>query len=199
MSLPGMLGTCPENVPANVPYIQADPDLVLKWRQELKGVDGFKIGIAWQGRPTYRGDRQRSIALEEFTQLAAVRGVKLISLQKGVGIEQLSAQAGRCDVLEWGNRLDESAGPFMDTAAVMMNCDLVITSDTAIAHLAGALGVPVWVALNAVPDWRWLLDRDDSPWYPTMRLFRQKEKGCWADVFQFMSQEVKTLAAGLAT
>jgi hypothetical protein len=122
--------------------------------------------------------------------------VHLLSLQKGPGREQLPAIPGRLPVTDLGGQLDETTGAFMDTAAVMKNLDLVITSDTAIAHLAGALGVPVWVALNDVPDWRWLLDREDSPWYPTMRLFRQSRPGQWADVFERIAEALhRRLAA----
>src|SRR5439155_13514149 len=116
---------------------------------------------------------------------AQVTGVQFISLQKGSGPE-LAAAKGRVPVVDPGDNIDEANGAFMDTAAIMMNLDLVITSDTSIAHLAGALGAAVWVALPLVPDWRWLLDRSDSPWYPTMRLFRQKNPGDWAGVFKEM-------------
>jgi ADP-heptose:LPS heptosyltransferase len=116
--------------------------------------------------------------------LAELAGVSLISLQKKAGRDQLAEVGDRLQVVDLADEMDEAAGPFMDTAAIMTQLDLVITSDTAIAHLAGALGVAVWVALPLTPDWRWLLDRDDSPWYPTMRLFRQKKLGDWASVFQ---------------
>src|SRR6185312_13510586 len=157
--------------------------LVAHWRQELAPVRSFKVGIAWQGSQKYRWDHKRSPPLAQFEPLARVPGVQLYSLQKGHGSEQLGQVAHRFAVVDLGGRLDETAGPFMDTAAVMKNLDLVISSDTAIPHLAGALGVPVWVALPFVPDWRWLLDRSDSPWYPTMRLFRQKRPGDWVGVF----------------
>jgi hypothetical protein len=119
-----------------------------------------------------------------------VEGVKLISLQKGPGTEQLAI---RKDVIDFGNRLDEATGPFMDSAAIMQSLDLVICSDTAVAHLAGALGVPVWLALPVVPDWRWLLQRSDSPWYPSMRLFRQTRRGDWGEVFEQMAGELRKL------
>ncbi len=179
-----------ETIPAEVPYVFADPGLVEKWREELGGIEGFKIGIAWQGNPQYRGDRARSVPLAHFAVIARVPGVRLVSLQKGPGTEQLAGLPGAVEVLDLGNRLDEAAGPFMDTAAVMRNLDLVIASDTAAAHLAGALGVPVWVALPTASDWRWLLDRDDSPWYPTMRLFRQSRCDDWDEVFARIAAEV---------
>jgi hypothetical protein len=127
--------------------------------------------------------------------LARIKGVCFISLQKGAGSEQLRALADRLHVINLGSRLDETSGAFMDTAAIMKNVDLVITSDTAIAHLAGALGVPVWLALSFVPEWRWLLRREDSPWYPSMRLFRQTEAGDWKGVFDRIAKEVQKAVA----
>ena len=184
LSLPGIFQTALGEIPATIPYLFADPVLVEHWRQELSGIAGFKIGIAWQGNPKYPSDRDRSLPLGCFEPLARCCGVQLLSLQKDFGTEQLQEVAQRFPVIDLGSRLDEASGAFMDTAAVMMNLDLVVTSDTAVAHLAGALGVPVWVALPLVPDWRWLLDRSDSPWYPTMRLFRQERRGDWPGVFR---------------
>jgi tetratricopeptide (TPR) repeat protein len=216
LSLPGIFGTTPNTVPAVVPYMRADSALVEHWRQELNcgsGLSGgtsaiagsgparqagpiraFKLGIAWQGTRTFTCDRQRSIPLAQFAPLARVNGVHLISLQKGPGTEQLHTCADMFTVVDLARKLDEASGPFMDTAAVMNNLDLVISSDTAVAHLAGALGVPVWVALPVVPDWRWLLEREDTPWYPTMRLFRQTRQGHWEDVFERMASEITKLA-----
>src|SRR5262249_23681904 len=153
--------------------LDADAELVARWRSELGPLRALKIGIAWQGNPRYPEDRSRSFRLAQFEPVAQLECVRLFSLQKGPGAEQLAAVTDLFPVTDLGSQLDETTGAFMDTAAVMKNLDLVITSDTAIAHLAGALGVPVWVALPQVPDWRWLLGREDSPWYPTMRLFRQ--------------------------
>jgi hypothetical protein len=191
MSLPRILGTTLKTVPANVPYIFAESDLVERWRRELHGLDGFRVGIAWQGDPTYRCDRDRSFPLRHFAPLARLGGVHLISLQKGPGVEQLREIVGMFPVFDLGSQLDESTGAFVDTAAVMKCLDLVITSDTAVAHLAGALGVPVWLALTFAPEWRWLLDREDSPWYPSMRLFRQARRGEWEGVFTRMANELR--------
>jgi tetratricopeptide (TPR) repeat protein len=166
----------------------------------------FRVGIAWQGTPKFRGDRQRSIPLEQFAPLAEVPGVQFISLQKGPGSEQLSVMScqlsekiqttsDRFCIHDLREGLDETSGAFMDTAAVLMSLDLVISSDTAVPHLAGALGVPVWLALALAPDWRWLLQREDTPWYPTMRLFRQTHYGHWEDVFERMAEELRRLAA----
>jgi Tfp pilus assembly protein PilF len=187
LSLPGLFGTTLESVPADVPYLEAEPQLVEAWRHRLGSYPGFKVGIAWQGNPKFRLDRFRSIPLAQFAPLADVPGVHLLSLQKGIGREQLAAPERHFPVTDLGGQLDEATGAFLDTAAVMKNLDLVITSDTSMAHLAGALGLPVWVALHDVPDWRWLLDREDCPWYSTMRLFRQTRPRQWEDVFHRMA------------
>src|SRR5206468_10739396 len=128
----------------------------------------------------------RSIPLKCFTPVARASDVKLISLQKGHGAEQLRDLDGRFSIIE----LPELE-TFQDTAAVMTLLDLVITADTSVAHLAGALGVPVWLALAKIADWRWLFDREDSPWYPTMRLFRQSSLGDWKSVFDRMAAELR--------
>jgi tetratricopeptide (TPR) repeat protein len=189
-SLPLLFRTSLETVPAAVPYLFADPELVKLWRQDLASLPGFKIGIAWQGNPSYIHDRRRSIPLAHFAALSVLAGVHLITLQKGPGREQLQDFPHPQAVTDLAARLDETVGPFLDTAAVMKNLDLIITSDTVIAHLAGALGVPAWVPLWQVPDWRWLLEREDSPWYPTLRLFRQRRWGDWDEVFRRMAAAV---------
>jgi hypothetical protein len=126
--------------------------------------------------------------------LAEAPHTRLISLQKGPGSEQLGAGLHRFEVVDLGDALDTAASRFMDSAAVMHSLDLVVTSDTALAHLAGAFGIRVWLALSAAPDWRWMIDRDDTPWYPTMRLFRQTRLGDWTDVFERMAAELRILA-----
>jgi tetratricopeptide (TPR) repeat protein len=192
LSLPRIFGTTLADVPAEVQYLFADPALIERWRDELSGVPGFKIGIAWQGNPRFPADCMRSIPLTHFAPLAQVDGVRLFSLQKGLGREQLAATASYLPVIDLADRLDEKTGGFMDTAAVMKNLDLIITSDTAIPHLAGALGVPVWVCLALGADWRYLLGREDSPWYPTMRLFRQTRLGDWDGVFERIASELRS-------
>jgi tetratricopeptide (TPR) repeat protein len=191
LSLSRIFQTAVETIPASVPYVFAEPYLIASWRQELSRLPGFKIGIAWQGNPEYQSDRERSIPLRFFAPLAKLPQVHLISLQKGPGVEQLGMLEERFPVLDLSTRLDLVAGAFMDTAAIMMNLDLVIASDIAVPHLAGALRVPVWVPLATMPDWRWLLDREDSPWYPTMRLFRQRQRGDWAEVFERIAHELR--------
>ena len=180
MSVPGILGTTPETVPRNGPFLTAEPDRVAAWRERLS-THGFKIGIAWQNAGASHLDRLRSIPLREFAALSAIPGVRLISLQKGAGVEDIPAAAFQLETP--GDNFDEGGGAFLDSAAVMMNLDLVVTPCNAIAHLAGALGRPTFLALMHVPEWRWLLDRDDSPWYPATRLFRQSSAGDWPGVF----------------
>jgi len=193
MSLPRIFKTSLRTIPADVPYLFADAALTDLWRTRLTSVCGFRIGTNWRGRGNNAQSRQRDIPVELFASLGKVSDVRLISLQKGdagtrseVGIQRSeSSDAGtaRPTIVDLG-KFDMERGAFVDTAAIMMNLDLVITSDTSVAHLAGALGVPVWVALPFVPDWRWMLERSDSPWYPTMRLFRQKKIGDWEGVFE---------------
>lgn len=195
LNLPALLGTTLNSVPVSIPYVFPDPEAVERWRRELAGMKGFRVGIAWQGNPQYRNDRHRSVPLAHFAVLGKIPGVTLISLQKGPGTDQLEAAAGKFEVHDLGRRLDEEAGPFMDTAAVMKNLDLVITSDTAIPHLAGALGVPVWMATPFSPDWRWLREREDCPWYPTMRLFREPALGSWDVVFRRIADELNKCLA----
>ena len=153
----------------------------------MAGERAFKIGIAWQGSPTHPRDRLRSFPLAHFAGIARLEGVRLYSLQPDAGREQLAA--ADLPIVDLADRL----GDFHNTAALLRNLDLVISCDSAPAHLAGALGVPVWLALMTSPDWRWLLERRDSPWYPTMRLFRQRLAGDWADVFARMAREISTL------
>lgn len=195
LSAPRVLGTTPERVPADVPYLYADPALVAQWRRRLSRIHGFRIGVNWQGNPRYKGDRHRSFPLTEFAALAAVPGVRLISLQKHVGSHQLEEIAEKFEVIALKEPFDSAGGAFADTAAVMMNLDLVITSDTSIAHLAGGLGVTTWVPLPWSADWRWMEQRTDSPWYPTMRLFRQTDPGDWSSVFARISEEIRDLSA----
>jgi len=194
LSIPGLLGTTLETLPANVPYLMADTDLVASWQCELASAGSFNVGIAWQGSATFAGDRMRSAPLQQFAPLANVPGVRLFSLQKGPGRDQIRAVQRAFTVTDLGSTLDEASRAFVDTAAVMMNLDLVIATDTSIAHLAGALGVPVWVALSIGPDWRWLRDGEDSPWYPSMRLFRQLRAHDWDEVFERMAGELRQRA-----
>ncbi len=193
LSLPHILGITLANIPAQVPYLSADPQLVERWRRELSPIRGFKIGIAWHGNPKVRFNQLRSIPLVHFASLSRLEGVRLVSLQKGVGSEQL--RDCQFPVIDLGNRLDETAGAFMDTAAVMKSLDLIVAGNSSIAHCRRRLGVPIWVPLSAPPEWRWMLEREDSPWYPTLRLFRQTRPGDWAEVFARIATELKSLLA----
>jgi Flp pilus assembly protein TadD len=170
--------------PAQPPYLFAEPDRIAAWAARI-GQEGFRIGINWQGYPGRFEDKGRSFPLTLFQPLSAIPGIRLISLQKGEAAAQIAAAGFPVETLDG---LDDGSDAFLDTAATMAALDLIITSDTSIAHLAGALGRPVWVALRHVPDWRWMLGRADSPWYPAMRLFRQTEPGNWAPVFAAMAQ-----------
>jgi tetratricopeptide (TPR) repeat protein/glycosyltransferase involved in cell wall biosynthesis len=187
LSAPRVLRTTLETIPGDIPYLFADEKLVEQWKAELAAIDGFKIGIAWQGNPNFLADLLRSIPLGHFERFARMEGVRLFSLQKGAGREQLAEIAGRFEVVDLVDRFDD----FMDTAALVSNLDLVITLDSAVAHLAGALGARTWLALPLGGDWRWLEGREDSPWYPSMRLFRQRRLGDWNEVFQRMAVELE--------
>ncbi len=186
ISLPTLFKTTLATIPANVPYLAADAALREKWRRDLSPYSGFKIGLSWQGDPKHRKDRFRSIPLARFEPLARLEGVSLFSIQKGPGAEQLSALAGSFPIIDLGDKINT----FGDTAAAMMNLDLVIAVDSAAAHCAGAIAVPVWLAVPSSPDFRWMLQREDSPWYPTMRLFRQQQLGVWDDVLLAMTAQV---------
>jgi hypothetical protein len=192
MSLPLLLGTTLESIPAAVPYLSADPARIERWRRELDGVAGLKVGVAWQGNPAHKKDRQRSFPLTRFEPIARISGVRLFSLQKGFGAEQLEGGVS-FPITELGSRLLD----LTDTAAVLANLDLLICPDTSPAHLAGALGVPVWVALPFACDWRWLADREDSPWYPTLRLYRQERQGDWDPVFERITSDLAQLVRDL--
>jgi tetratricopeptide (TPR) repeat protein len=188
LSIPRALRSTIDTVPADVPYLSADGERVREWSRRL-GPDGFKIGICWRGGPKKPGVG-RSFALHDLRGVASIPSVRLISLQKDDSLEDfrnlpVSMKVERLDA-------DFDAGPdaFLDTAAVMQSLDLIITCDTSIAHLAGALGRPTWVALQRTPDWRWMLDRDSSPWYPTVRLFRQTTDGQWGDVFDAICESL---------
>jgi tetratricopeptide (TPR) repeat protein len=172
------------------PYLAANAGRVAAWRERI-GTHGRRIGIAWQGNPVAAVERGRSIPLREYLPLAQVPDVRLISLQKHHGLEQLATVPDGLRIETLGEDFDAGPDAFIDTAAVMQCLDMVITSDTSVAHLAGALGRPVWVGLQHVPDWRWLLEGEDCLWYPTMRLFRQTRRGDWSGVFARMAEQLK--------
>jgi len=190
-SLPLAFGTRLESVPAGVPYLLPDPVLVERWNRRLDTAKRLRVGLSWAGNPQHQKDRQRSIALAWLSPLGQfAERVKFYSLQKG----DAGRRSGDVPELKLVDLADE-LNDFVDTAAVIACLDLVISVDTSVAHLAGALGKPVWTLLAFASDWRWLLDRDDSPWYPTMRLFRQRTAGDWREPVE---QVVAALAELLA-
>jgi len=195
LSLPHVLGTEVDTVPAAVPYLSADPQARGFWGERI-GAAGFRVGIVWQGNPGYRYDRRRSVPLRHYAALAAVPGVRLISLQAVHGLDQLQGLPAGMNVETLGEKITANPDGVSEIAAAMASLDLIVSSDTAMAHLAGALGRPVWVALSDDPDWRWLFGRDDSPWYPTMRLFRQPVRDEWGGVFAAMAAALKARIAG---
>ncbi len=185
-----------DNIPADVPYLSPSQNLRNYWHSRFPKQPGItRVGIAWQGNPDHQADAYRSVSLTQFEPLAEIQGIELVSLQNGFGAEQVASWRGAKPLRLLDPNVDKSSGAFMDTAAIMETLDLVITTDTAIAHLAGALGMRTWIALGYIPDWRWLLDRHDSPWYPTVKLFRQPSMGDWTNVFAKIRQELTTFSA----
>jgi len=179
-SLPGIFGTTLETIPADVPYLFADPDRVKWWRDRLAG-SGVKVGLTWVGNPEYSNDLNRSMPLDAVRPLPSLKGIRWYSLQIGERTQDLRAP--------WAapiEDLSQEVDTFPETAAAMMNLDLIISVDTSLAHLAGALGRRVWMQLGHVADWRWLRVRNDSPWYPTIQLFRQRSRGDWVGVIELI-------------
>jgi tetratricopeptide (TPR) repeat protein len=190
MSLPLALGTTLDTIPAPRRYLAAEPERVARWAKRI-GRESFRIGVAWRGNKCVFGAEGKEFPLDALIPLGRIPGVRLISLQKDAGAVPEALK------LERFADFDQGGDAFIDSAAIMENLDLVISADSAPAHLAGALGVATWIALKHVPDWRWLMTRGDSPWYPAMRLFRQKEPGDWTGVFRGMEQAlVARLQAG---
>jgi Flp pilus assembly protein TadD len=187
LSLPQAMGTdCLAAIPADVPYLRPPSDDQAAWKARFPADDAkLKIGLAWAGQPGHLNDRNRSLPLARFDGLSSVEGVQFYSLQKGDAARQTASS--KLPLVDWTSELRD----FADTAALIANLDLIISVDTAVAHLAGAMGKPTWVLLPLAPDWRWMMDRDDSPWYPTMRLFRQRRMGDWADVIASMAAQLR--------
>lgn len=200
-SVPGLIHTTLETIPNQVPYLSADPARVAAWRQRLDATlpQGVRrIGLAWTGRPTHPNDRRRSMPLGRLASLASAGRASFVSLQKPMPAADLDA------IVKFPGMSDISADltDFGETAAVIANLDLVITVDTAMGHLAGAMARPVWIMLPKACDWRWLLERSDSPWYPTARLFRQRMPGAWDPVLEevtaALAQELQNGPRGIA-
>ena len=196
-SLPFIFKTSLKTVPNKIPYLSADNKLEKSWKEKLSKDKKFKIGICWEGKtysrsPFIRLQFENRIArLKDFEPIARLKNVSLYCLQ--INAEEEIRQS-KLPLICFGPEFDKIHGAFMDTAAVMKNLDLVLTIDTSVAHLAGGLGVPVWVMLPYNSDWRWMLDRDESPWYPTMRLFRQPKPGDWESVVKKIKKELEKIA-----
>jgi hypothetical protein len=189
MSLPMAMGLKLGDLPGRIPYLTADADRVEHWRARLEGLPRPWVALCWAGRPTHFNDRARSMALTDLAPLTRP-DMTFLSLQKGPKAQEAGQPPTGMRLEALGDELQD----FEDTAAVLMLADLLISVDSSPVHLAGALGRPVWVMLPFVPDWRWLLDRTDSPWYPTLRLFRQPAIGDWASVTRAIAQELRALA-----
>ncbi|MGD0585408.1 MAG: tetratricopeptide repeat protein [Oryzomonas sp.] len=192
LSLPGVFGTTLETTPGQVPYLRPDPARVAQWRHILPACGRMRIGLVWAGQAT--PDPLRSVPLCECSSLLSHPQVDVYSLQIGRGVEEIAALPAGCTIIDHTNRISD----FADTAALIANLDLVITIDTAVAHLAAGLGKRVWTLLPFVPDWRWLVGRDDSPWYPTMRLFRQQSPGDWRGVMDRVREELARMLGSVA-
>jgi hypothetical protein len=185
-SLPFALHTEPSTVPAQIPYLSADDARLAKWSARLDALPRPRIAIAWSGNPSHDNDRNRSVAFARLAQLFAVP-VGFVGIQRDVRGEDAVPLAAERRVTSIGDELED----FSDTAAVLALCDLVVTVDTAAAHLAGAMGRPVWVLVPYVPDWRWTRDGETTPWYPTARLFRQTSPGNWDGAIARMADELR--------
>src|SRR5262249_49099323 len=192
LSLPLVFKTTLESIPAKVPYVFAEEECLTTWKKRLPNSQMPLVGIGWAGNPDFIADKPRSIGLAPLVPLFSIPGIQFVSLQKDLrdGDKQILDQHPQ--IIHIGDKLDD----FSDTAAVMSLLDLVISSDTAPVHLAGALGQPVWILLQHSPDWRWLLNREDNPWYPSAKLFRQAAAGDWASVVDKVTEQLSSLRDG---
>ena len=188
-SLPHLFDSTEKTIPKEIPYLYANPELCSYWNKKLAHDKNFKIGICWSGSGAFK--KIKDIPLQAFAPLAQIPGITLYSLQKGRGSEQ--TKEIDFDIVDFSDEMDKEHGAFMDTAAIMKNIDLVITVDTSTAHLAGALGVPVWTYIIFAPDWRWMLKRTDTPWYPTMKLFRGRKPYDGQYAIQQMKTEIEQM------
>ena len=193
LSVPRHLGVSPDNPIVTEAYIKTKETLITKWANILGAKKGPIIGINWQGNPKPNEKRTsagRSFPLEKFAPIAAKTNSTFLSLQKGFGSEQLDACSFRDRFVRCQDQINET-WDFLETAAIIANCDLIITSDTSVAHLAGGMGKNTWLLLQKLPDWRWGLEGHTTFWYPSMRLFRQKERGNWNDVMERVAEELQ--------
>ncbi|TDT01640.1 glycosyl transferase family 8 [Erwinia rhapontici] len=188
MSLPAALGLQLSHLPGKMPYLFADPARVEKWRVRLADLPRPLVGLVWAGRPTHANDKRRSLTLSELAPLA-LEGITFLALQKGPAAEQAATPPPGMSLLSLSDEIHD----FDDTAAILCVIDTLVSVDSSPVHLAGALGRPAWVLLPFQHDWRWLQQREDSPWYPGMRLFRQPASGQWHTVLQNVAIALKTL------
>ncbi len=188
LSLPLAFGTDLNSIPGKIPYVHPAPELVEFWKKRLQE-NPFCIGVVWGGNPKHPYELWRSIKLDQLAPLTKLSGTTFYSLQMGPPAQELKGVGSRVKIID----LQSGQRDFADTAAIVANLDLVISIDTSVAHLAGAMGKPVWILLHKSPDWRWLLERDDSPWYPTARLFRQSTLGNWQDVLTRVELELRDM------
>ncbi|SDD61444.1 glycosyltransferase family 9 protein [Paraburkholderia lycopersici] len=188
MSLPMVMRVELADLPGPVPYLSADPQRVEKWRRRLADLPGMRVALVWAGRPTHVNDANRSLSLAQLAPLAQA-GVTFLSVQKGPASAQADSPPPGMTIVSLSDEIQD----FEDTAAIVSVADLLISVDSSPVHLAGALGRPVWVMLPFVPDWRWLLGRSDTPWYPRTRLFRQPSRGDWGGVMASMASELARL------
>jgi tetratricopeptide (TPR) repeat protein len=189
ISLPHVMGTELHSIPAEIPYIRAPQDRLELWRKRLPPADGLRVGLTWSGNPQVTSDVRRSVGLPLLAPLVSVPGVQFVSLHREVRPDHVATLRTLPQILHFGEQLRD----FADTAALIAELDLVISSDTAVAHLAGAMGKPLWLLTMVSPDWRWLLDRDDSPWYPTAKLYRQEGIGDWVGVVERVREDLVRL------
>jgi tetratricopeptide (TPR) repeat protein/precorrin-6B methylase 2 len=190
LSIPRVLGTTLATIPAHVPYVKVRPDYVNKWRPRISATNRLKVGLVWSGNQKHPRNRLRSMKLEQLEGLGSIEGVQLYSLQKSeTAVAEIAAS--KLDIVDLGKDFEN----FRDTAAAMSLLDLVISVDTSVAHLAGALGRPTWVMVSEPPDWRWLLEGERTPWYPSVRLFRQRERNRWKAVVNRVEDALRQLAA----
>lgn len=186
LSLPFLMGTDLDNVPGDVPYVTADPVRSAAWRARLDMVRGYRVGVSWYTDT----DPTRRFPLSSFDPIAAIPAVSLVSLQKGKALSEAAAVGWQRPLVIFPD-MDEDGHAFMDTAAIIANLDLVITNDTSLGHLAGALGRPVWLCVGKSPDWRWGERGETTPWYPTMRIFRSKQLWRWEELFADAAERLK--------
>jgi tetratricopeptide (TPR) repeat protein len=194
MSLPLAFKTTSATIPATLPYLYAKDELLASVAAYLKNLPGYKVGLCWQGSKTHKADADRSPGLEPFKILFQVPGAHFFTLQTGSRAEFIGAAGA--SAVDLGHEIDELTLPFEETAALIMHLDLVITSDTSIAHLAGALGKAAWLVLPYMAEWRWLAIREDSPWYPNARLFRQSQRGDWTELFDRVTARLNSVISG---